>query len=238
MPDGWQWLLTRETVDGHEKVFVQALRDRQPTKYYGRIDIGMHGDTAAPIGLAADIKQRILRDLPKPTPNNLAKWLATNIHAIANNPHAHVCYAEVKQAITDIDKVINRPETQQYCGPCPTLSEDNTPCKVGLFAKRDDTEIQCWKCKTTHNIEQLIQQALETVKELGYTAEEILGFMADIGQPIPPSTWRKWRAEGKIQPRSHRGDTPLYWISDIRALADRKPQKAKTGAAAHKKQTS
>jgi hypothetical protein len=54
----------------------------------------------------------------------------------------------------------------------------------------------------------------------------VLDIMAIIGEPIPPRTWRYWRAEGKIKPRNELGDTPRYWLDDVRKLRNQRTEVA------------
>lgn len=166
------------------------------------------------------------------TPTDLAHWLARHADAIACDEAAGEIYADVKTAVDAIERVINRPESSRYCGPCPTLLEDQNQCRAGLFAKRDAVEIRCWKCKMTHNVEQLIGSALRSVGGLLYSAGEVQELMSQIGQPIPSRTWRYWRASGRIEARGWRGAEPMYWISDVQDLLAAKPQKVATGSAA------
>lgn len=245
--DGWQWQLTATTInartaDGQTKQFpkilVAALRNGEPTKYRGYTITSTPHDTTAPVELAHNIKQRIHADLPPPTPQNLAHWLAKNenLNAIATDETAISFYRAIKQTVTDIEKIINRPEEQRYCGACPAeVSEDGSRCGEGLFVNRDATTVRCWKCRNIYNVEELIQHALASKKELFYTAEEILDRMNAIGEPISDRTWRDWRAKGKLTVRGQLNGEPAYWIDDVLELIAQKPQKSKTGASAHKR---
>jgi hypothetical protein len=173
-----------------------------------------------------------------------AKWLATNVSAIAADESAGEFYSEIKNAIEEIDLLINRKVSPKYCGNCPAIIEGQQGrtyvCAIPLYAPWDyraqqyPVEIQCWKCKVTYNVDRLIQQALNDVGGLLYSGGEIKTLMEEIGQPIAPRTWQYWRREGKIEARGWRGAEPMYWISDVQDLMAQKPQGKPTGSAAHK----
>ena len=147
-----------------------------------------------------------------------ALWLAKNVSAIACDESAGMCYAEIKQIIDEIERQINRPENQIECGPCPTIDEDQQRCAVGLRAKPGDVEVTCWKCKQTHNVRKLIDQALEDCKRLLFSESEILDIMAQIGEHIPRGTWWSWRSRGVIESRNEWDAEPKYWLEDARLL--------------------
>jgi hypothetical protein len=146
-----------------------------------------------------------------------ATFLAANTAAIARSEDAGQIYTDIHNAVTDIERIINRPPSPKYCGNCPTITDQHR-CDEALLAKREDTEVTCWKCKTTHNVERLIERALAEVHDWLWTQQEILDIMAQIGEPISPRTWRHWRATGKIMSRNELGAEPKYYIEEVRHL--------------------
>jgi hypothetical protein len=169
---------------------------------------------------ARDISQTTHTQIHAANTAGLAAWLARHTTDIATDPAAAVCYREIKQIVFDIEHVINRPQPLTYCGPCPTTYQDGTTCDVGLFVKRDTPQVKCWKCKTTHYVDELIDRALQATEGLLYTAAEVRETMAEIGRPIPPRTWHRWRVEERLPTRGWRGAEPMYWISDVKDLLD------------------
>lgn len=155
--------------------------------------------------------------------HTLALWLAEHIPAIASDPGSAVCYREIRELVTDIERTINRPTTPRELGPCPAMLTDGygqRRCQTRLTAKHDETDVQCWKCKTTHNVETLIRDALEDVKDWLWTAREVLDFMGLIGEPITDRTWRRWRSDGRVVSRNETGAEPKYLLSEVRELRE------------------
>ena len=158
--------------------------------------------------------------------SSLALFLSVRVDRIAQIESAGRCFSDVRRAVELIDLAINRARPLRCCGLCPTVVDDAASynghgrvCSTELRAKPDDIDIQCPTCKTTYNVDELIQAALERIDGLMYTSKEIKFLMAELGQAIPERTWRRWRAEGRIKPRGEFADgTPGYWISDVRDL--------------------
>lgn len=153
----------------------------------------------------------------------LALWLTEHVHAIASDQSAAICYREIKELITDIERAVNRPVAPRELGPCPATLTDNygeRRCQTKLTAQHDQREVQCWKCKTTHDVEKLIRDALDETRDWLWTAREVLDFMGLIGEPITERTWRRWRTENRIQSRNETGAEPKYLLHEVRELRD------------------
>ena len=171
------------------------------------------------------------RGIPAPqltTTEAHARWLATHVSAIACTPGASVCYTEITQIQTDIERAVDRPHSPRYWGPCPTPEADNgQTCATGLFALTPDADaVTCWRCHQTHQIHDLIERALASIDELLYSARDILEILRQTGQPLSERVWRDWRAKGRLTIRGWRGAEPMYWISDVRDLMRARPNTA------------
>lgn len=154
-------------------------------------------------------------------PNAAARWLAAHISAIAADESAGQFYRDIETAILEIERVINRPLHPLECGPCPALTDKQQPCGAGLTAKRGAVEVTCWKCRATHNIEELIEARLHEAEYLLFTARDVLAVMGRIGQPIADRTWRRWRELGQVQPAGELYGQPGYRLADVRAMRRR-----------------
>lgn len=185
-----------------------------------------------------------------------ASWLAANVGAIACDEAAGQWHGEIAGYVRRIELCIDRPLRRRWLGPCPTWDEQvRKACGTDLYAREDAIEVYCRKCRATHNCNrlQLLQQG--DLERERLTWDRLL--KANKYQPdefrIPERTLRLWRKTGpngeppRLKPRgwlrpdgSHginrrtNDDEPLYLWSDVRKLRVEKPQKAATGAAAHK----
>lgn len=156
--------------------------------------------------------------------SSLAVLLSRNTDRLAQLESAGQCFAEVEALIGELERVINRPRPKRFCGVCPTMRDEKgleVQCGESLYAKHDDASVTCWRCKQSFDVERMIQDAVDNVRGLLYNANEILEIMKQIGEPIPPRTWRYWRANGKIPERNEWGAEPGYWLEDVRRLRNR-----------------
>ena len=165
-----------------------------------------------------------------------AAWLAHNTTAIARREDAADCYRDITNAIHDIEHLINRPIPDQFCGVC-TIRYEGKSCQLALYAPRDATQVTCPRCKTTHNIAKLFEDALKDSDDMSFTLKELHeAILPAIREYIPLRTLQHWAATARIIPTGYdaAGD-PRYLLADVRRLADTKPHTHTTGAAAHKR---
>lgn len=171
---------------------------------------------------------------------DLALHLAANVHLIAKHEAAGLCYRDITQAVTNIERLINRPIPPQFLGRCPIVLTNNygdKVCDTDLQAARDERYVQCSSCHTTHDIRELLDKQLEYAEQLSFTLSELYKTILPINREyVPLSTLRHWIARGRLVPTGHDADgEPRYLLANVRELRDAKPQKASTGGAAHKK---
>jgi predicted site-specific integrase-resolvase len=69
-----------------------------------------------------------------------------------------------------------------------------------------------------HDVERVTAQLWSEVNEWLLTPSEICLVMEYFGEPIPASTIRRWKMEGKLRARGQRDGKPRYWPGDVRAL--------------------
>lgn len=167
-----------------------------------------------------------------------AVFLSRRVPIIACREDAGVCFVEVKRAVEEIEKCINRPVPPLVLGPCPAMVSDQRGargCGIALTAARKDVEVQCPSCKTTFNIDRLLTQQLEDTADMSFTLSELFKLILPVmRQYVPLRTLQEWVNRGKLVPTGYNGDEPRFLLADVRRLRDLKPQKDATGAAVHK----
>lgn len=163
---------------------------------------------------------------------SLARQLANKLHDIALRPDAGQFMRDITKAVQTIDTMINRPIPPRYCGPCPSpiiqvdgkpvRDSSGQPCGTALLAAREATKVTCHECRTEHDIKEIEDTLWEGVGEWLLSPSEILMVMTYFGEPVAETTFRRWRATGKLQPRGQRDGKPRYWPADVRTLRNRK----------------
>lgn len=188
---------------------------------------------------------------PKLNTTGCARWLAANVGAIACDESAGHVHGEIQGYVRRIERVIDRPMRRKFLGPCPTWDEgERKSCGTDLYAIEDAIEVYCRKCRSTHNCNRLKLLQQNELERKPLTWDELLN--ANKWQPddcrVSDRTLQSWRKTGRLKPRGwlrpngrHGGtqrsvdDQPLYRWADVRQLRSEKPQRACTGAAAHKR---
>lgn len=178
------------------------------------------------------------------TTADIAGWLAENVSAIAGDEGAAVAFKEFDGLVRDIIKMIDLPVPQQFCGTCPTLLDAHGQrCGTALLAKREATEVICSVCKQTHDVRDVIAQAVEDLGEWSFTAYELqIVVLPALREPVPAATFRSWIHRRQLIPARFRrldgtsgmvrespADKPEYRLKDVRGLRDQKAR-AKIGA--------
>jgi hypothetical protein len=173
------------------------------------------------------------------TAPQMSTWLATNVSAIAADESAGLFFGEIKDAVDEIERCINRPIPDRFLGPCPALITDNYGeriCNVELTAARADDHVQCPSCKTTHRVEELHEQQMRNTDVMSFTLSQLYRMILPINREyVPLRTLQHWVTRGRLVPTGYDADgEPRFLLADVRELRDRKPQGKPTGAAAHK----
>lgn len=167
----------------------------------------------------------------------MAKWLSRHISAIANDEGCGELVADVQGLVGEIERIINRPVMDQFCGTCNGVVE-SMPCDMRLYAPREAAEVYCTRCKTTHNIAELFERTLNASDDKSFTIKELHKTILPAVRchiEDPQRTMRRWFTTGKLVPTGYDSDgEPRFLLADVRELRDAKPQKSKTGAAAEK----
>jgi len=182
---------------------------------------------------------------------SLAAWLAINTNAIALSEDAADIAGDIETHLEDIVKVVNRPLRIWFLGNCETWDDKrNTACGADLRAPEGSVEIYCNRCHVTHSVNRLFLARVDEAERQVVPFKELLRVNKSMptDYQIAPRTLQYWRTCGLLRPHQwerldgRRGltqhdaaDTPLYSWADVKRLAQRKPQTAPTGAAAHRK---
>ena len=182
---------------------------------------------------------------------NHAEWLLANVAAIAASESADDIAGDVESHAEDIIKLINRPIRMVLLGDCPTWDEESkAPCGVRLYAPQDAVEVYCRRCKSTHNCHRLMLETMAAAEREVHTFDGIIRIMKMLPADyrVAPRTLQHWRSTGAlrarqwVRPDGRKGitqhtdsDIPLYAWADVKRLQLRKPQRLKTGAAAHRR---
>jgi hypothetical protein len=180
-----------------------------------------------------------------------AHWLWMHHGAIVQSEDAADIAGDVDGHLDDIVRTVNRPLRVWYLGDCPAWDDKrDTQCGQPLRAPEGSIETYCPRCHATHNVNRLFLARVDQAEREVVTFKEILSI--NRGMPaeyqIAARTLQHWRASGLLRPHQwlrpdgRKGltqhgadDVPLFSWADVKRLQLRKPQRAATGASAHRK---
>lgn len=168
------------------------------------------------------------------TAQSMAVWLANRVASLASAECADDTFSEVRKAIAQMERAVNRPPSPKTCGPCPTPGvhtdkgfvpgDSRSKCGTRLEARETASQIQCPTCKQTHDVESLITRLMNETHYMHYTIPELCQtVLPRLGDPIPQQTLQRWHAKGELQPRgwvtTTRGKTiPQFMLADVRRV--------------------
>lgn len=239
---------------------TRRVKDKETGEMVDTTILSPQGRAGQLLGSARNSLTTIIRDLcehrglQSPALDELAAmadWLAGHTHAIACDPAAKVWYVEIDALVVNIERTVDRPVKRTWLIDCPTWDDAvGKACGTPLFATEDAIEVYCRTCRTTHSCSRMKLLRQSDLERERLTWDWLLkaNNLQDVGFRVPLRTLQKWRQDGSLKPRGWlrpdggRGDDehteddePLYLWSDVRKLRERKPQKAATGGAVHRR---
>lgn len=156
------------------------------------------------------------------TTPDLARWLATNTHAIARTALAGALYRDINHIVGtnqqggQLVDAINR-QDRTYYGPCTTtIGRDHKgqprPCGHDLYAPRESIEITCPRCKTTHDPRRQLTSTINT-RDL-VTETQLLETLDTMDEPVSRVQLYAWIRSGALTPRGwvHAGRIVPYKV--------------------------
>lgn len=212
-----------------------------------RINIGTIGRSRRPdeltvidfdaLDIARDIRKKLLKwvtqiaqhhtgrqpaALHTVTTPDLARWLATNTHAITRTTHAGNLYRDINHIVGtnqqggQLIDAINR-QDRTYYGPCnTTIGRDQhgrpRPCGHDLYGPRESAEITCPSCKSTHDPRRQLTATINT-RDL-VTETVLLETLDTMGEPVSRVQLYAWIKSGQLTPRGwvHAGRIVPYKV--------------------------
>jgi hypothetical protein len=190
--------------------------------------------TLAPWAATVAAQRGVVCDVHPDDTAAFAGWLASHIVYVRQCTDGGELVDEVRYAIAQVRRAVDRPPDLWYAGPCDTCHRD-VYCGADTHGRPAVSVIRCHECGTTYDTRDrrawLLAQATDRIA----TATEIAQAVPSLyGQRIPVDTIRAWIARGRLVPRGwlHHGavytqrqsdrDRPLCRIGDVIELAERR----------------
>ena len=170
-------------------------------------------------------------------PSDMAAWLAQHAHAIACDESAGHVWAEVDALVRQIERAVDRPVRFELLGFCQT-EMDNRVCGEKLYAREEDIEVRCRKCRTVRRCDMVRRMSQNEARRTLITWQQVLNTnkLQAEGWRVNERTLRHWRATGALTVHRYRRpdgqmvinrhsgeDEPLYKWDDVEHLRSKVP---------------
>jgi len=182
-----------------------------------------------------------------------AVFLAAHVDHLASDPDCGDLCATLSAYVKRALVILNRKAPPLFCGPCPTRITDHSrctdcgqrehECATRLMARRGAVEVVCPACKTTHNVERLINHLLARADDFRATIPELHRVLRMLGTPVTQRTLYRWARTGVLKPagylradnkriglaRQSDDDKPVYRIADARKQHEQSTTRRRVG---------
>jgi hypothetical protein len=168
-----------------------------------------------------------VRRLPAPGVRDAraaAAWLREHVMDLAQVEPAFDAYEEVRDLHRRAMRMVDRPEEQEFVGPCQSDVE-GIGCD-GVYARRGADTKNCSACGVCVDVPSVMAATRTRMEDRLYSAAELTTALTVFcGRRITRPTVDRWIATGKLSPRPGES-APVYALDEGAALVSkmRKPR--------------
>lgn len=162
------------------------------------------------------------RGLPHPLDGlaPTARWMAGHIEWLRHHPAAGDAVTEIREAVHQVRRAIDRPLDRAYAGPC-------NECGTPLYGRPGAAEVACRGCTTpdgdtlVYGLTERRDWMLAAVLDKELPAADIARALTSLVRPIAPALLYTWVKRKKLQPvgSDDRGHA-LFRLGDVADLMD------------------
>lgn len=170
-------------------------------------------------GWAASVAE--VRGLPMPAEDRrsvagLAGWLREHVMDLAQIEPARDAYDEIRELHRKAMRMVDRPEEQEFVGPCQS-DVDGVECS-GVYARRGADTKNCVSCGVCVDIPAVMAATHETLVGRQYTERELVqALKVVLRRTVPRQTVRRWVVDGKLE----RQPSGLFELGPALELAEK-----------------
>jgi len=149
-------------------------------------------------------------------PLNPARWLLASLDGLAGWDQAGRLVDEIRHAVSNAFKAIDRPPELLFAGPCRTEG-----CGTAMDARPGDVRVCCPECGVEYEVAERRRWMVDAAAVRNVTKTQALSWVRLLmDREIPDGTWRSWRARGRLHVRGvNASGQELFGFGDVRDLA-------------------
>lgn len=146
--------------------------------------------------------------------------LLPRVDHIAAHQWAADTVLELDRVVAQSIRVIDRPPSRNYAGPCDQCGHD-------LYAVGGKPTVTCRECGIEYNLTARREWLLARVHDQLATAVEISRALTSLELPVTADRIRQWKTRERIEVKAHdRIGRPLYRVGDVVDLLVEAAQRA------------
>jgi hypothetical protein len=152
-------------------------------------------------------------------------WLARHADVIRMQEWAAEMAQDIKRAVDQGWRAVDRQEERYYAGPCGNQVNDPAGlyvCPTVLWVRLNAATIRCRTCSQTYDVHERRTWLLEAAGDVEETASVIASALSVmLRRRITASTIRTWVSRGLLASVGERGSAKLYRVRDVQAALER-----------------
>lgn len=148
-----------------------------------------------------------------------ATELLLRIREVREADWAPVLHQELRDALTDCRRAMDRTAPRIFAGTCPTVME-GVECGTPVYTPEGRTEARCGTCGATWDVTDWRERAMIAAGPATATAAEISRILSDPVQALvfPANKISVWVNRGKLAPVGVRDGRYVFQVRKVRNL--------------------
>lgn len=151
-----------------------------------------------------------------------ATVLLTHIREVREQDWAPVLKQELRDALNDCRRAMDRGAPRVFAGICPT-EEDGQECGTPVYTPEGKIDARCQTCGAVWDVTDWRERAMIAAGPSTATAVELSRILSDPVRAVmfPQNKISVWVNRGKLTPIGTRGGKPVYQVRKVRNLWER-----------------
>lgn len=212
-----------------EALWASAARQDVGT---GSVGSSGHSTPSAPTNSAAYDTGRTLNVIltgwaralghTQPHAVKAAAVLLLHIREVREMDWAPVLKEELRDALNDCRRVMDRRGPTVFAGICPT-EDQGQECGTPVYTPKGKTDARCSTCGSTWDVTDWRERALAAAGPATGTAAELSRILSDPVRALvfPQNKIAVWVNRGKLAPVGYRGGRAVYQVRKVRNMWER-----------------
>lgn len=165
---------------------------------------------------------------------SVAAWLVRNLHTLRLHAEAGIAYDDIRQAIREARRAIDRPSDPVPFGPCGQIFDNGDVCQEILYGQLDRPQVPCRACGALHPTRGRLEWMLQYMQGMLATIPELVAIASLAGKRTNADALRLMHSRGRFIAKGvDAAGQPTFRVSEcLKALDEKGKHRPKTTAVA------